>query len=86
LAGYSGNTRTSYTTDLRLFTAWCADRHLPVRELRRAHLEMFAREMEQQGRMRSTVARWLSTLCSFYCYCHPRRPPGPQPGRQRPPP
>jgi site-specific recombinase XerD len=25
--------------------------------------------MEENGRMRSTVARRLSTLASFYCYC-----------------
>jgi site-specific recombinase XerD len=70
LAGYCGNTRVSYTTDLRLFAAWCADNRLRLLEVRRAHLETFAREMEQQGRMRSTVARRLSTLCSFYRYCH----------------
>jgi integrase/recombinase XerD len=60
----------SYTTDLRLFAAWCADNRLRLLEVRRAHLEMFARTMEQGGRMRSTVARRLSTLCSFYRYCH----------------
>ena len=71
LAGYSGNTRVSYATDLRLFTAWCADNRLHLLEVRRSHLEMFARTMEQEGRMRSTVARRrLSTLCSFYRYCH----------------
>jgi integrase/recombinase XerD len=70
LAGYSGNTRVSYTTDLRLFAAWCADNRLHLLEVRRTHLEMFARTMEQEGRMRSTVARRLSTLCSFYRYCH----------------
>jgi site-specific recombinase XerD len=31
---------------------------------------MFARTMEQEGRVRSTVARRMSTLCSFYRYCH----------------
>jgi integrase len=31
---------------------------------------MFPRAMEQEGRMRSTVAPRLSTLCSFYRYCH----------------
>ena len=46
LAGYSGNTRVSYATDLRLFTAWCADNRLRLLEVRRAHLEMFARTME----------------------------------------
>jgi integrase/recombinase XerD len=70
LAGYSGNTRVSYTTDLRLFSTWCAENRLRLLDVRRAHLEMFARTMEQEGRMRSTVARRLSTLCSFYCYCH----------------
>jgi integrase/recombinase XerD len=38
--------------------------------MRRAHLEVFARTMEQEGRMRSIVARRLSTLCRFYRYCH----------------
>jgi hypothetical protein len=70
LAGYSSNTAP------RLH-----DRPAPVRRLvrlqpaspargRRAHLETFARTMEQDGRMHSTVARRLSTLCSFYRYCH----------------
>ena len=86
LVGYAGNTRTSYSTDLRLFTVWCADRHLRLLEVRRAYLEMFAREMEQQGRMRSTVARRLSPLCSFYRYCHVEGFLVSQPGRQRAPP
>ena len=70
LAGYSGNTRVSYTTDVRLFAAWCADGHTRLLEVQRAHLEMFARTVEQARRMRSTVARRLSTLCSFYRYYH----------------
>jgi hypothetical protein len=70
LAGYSGNTRVSYTTDLRLFAVWCAHNRVRLLDVRRAHLEMFARTMEQEGRMCSTVARRLSTLCSFYRYCH----------------
>jgi integrase/recombinase XerD len=39
-------------------------------EVRRAHLEIFGRTMEADGRMRSTVARRLSTVGSFYRYCH----------------
>src|SRR2546421_521589 len=54
----------------RLFAVRCADSRLRLFEVRRAHLEMFARTMEQEGRMRSTVARRLSTRCSFYRYCH----------------
>jgi site-specific recombinase XerD len=41
--------------------------------VKRAHLELFARHMEAEGRMRSTVARRLSTLASFYRYCHVER-------------
>jgi site-specific recombinase XerD len=39
-------------------------------DVRRAHLEIFGRQMEADGRMRSTVARRLSTLASLYRYCH----------------
>jgi integrase/recombinase XerD len=70
LAGYTGNTLVSYTTDLRLFAEWCTNNDLRLMDVRRAHLEIFGRTMEADGRMRSTVARRLSTLGSFYRYCH----------------
>jgi len=70
LAGYTGNTLTSYTTDLRLFAQWCTNNDLRLFDVRRAHLEIFGRQMEADGRIRSTVARRLSTLGSFYRYCH----------------
>jgi integrase/recombinase XerD len=60
----------SYTTDLRLFLEWCNENNTPLLDVRRAHLEIFGRTMEANGRMRSTVARRLSTLGSFYRYCH----------------
>ena len=69
LAGYTGSTRTSYTTDLRIYADWCHANQLTVLGVRRVHLELFARWMENEGRMRSTVARRLSTLASFYHYC-----------------
>jgi integrase/recombinase XerD len=69
LAGYCGATRRSYTTDLRLFARWCHERDLMLFGVRRAHLELFGRWMEESGRMRATVARRLSTLASFYRYC-----------------
>jgi hypothetical protein len=69
LAGYCGSTRRSYATDLRLFAAWCGEANLPLFGVRRAHLELFGRWMEENGKMRSTVARRLSTLASFYRYC-----------------
>jgi integrase/recombinase XerD len=69
LAGYCGSTRRSYATDLRLFAAWCGEANVPLFGVRRAHLELFGRWMEENGKMRSTVARRLSTLTSFYRYC-----------------
>ena len=68
LAG-TGNTRTGYTTDVRIFANWCHHNQRTLFDVRRVHLELFARWMESEGRMRSTVARRLSTLASFYHYC-----------------
>jgi integrase/recombinase XerD len=52
LAGYCGATRTSYATDLRIFAVWCHEGHLRLFSVRRAHLELFGRWMEQTGRRR----------------------------------
>jgi hypothetical protein len=43
LAGYSGGTRTSYTTDLRILAGWCHDHRLNLLNVKRAHLELFGR-------------------------------------------
>ncbi len=64
LAGYCGSTRRSYATDLRLFAAWCHEANLSLFSVRRSHIELFGRWLEETGRMRSTVARRLSTLAS----------------------
>jgi integrase/recombinase XerD len=66
----TGNTLVNSTTDLRLFVEWCNENNTPLLEVRRAHLEIFGRTMEANGRMRSTAAQRLSTLGSFYRYCH----------------
>jgi site-specific recombinase XerD len=34
----------------------------------RAHIELYARWLEEQGRARATIARRLSTIVSFYRY------------------
>jgi site-specific recombinase XerD len=70
LAGYAGHTLTGYTTDLRLFTAWCVEHGVGLLDVKRPHLELFARSMEASGRMPATVARRRSTLCGFCRYCH----------------
>jgi site-specific recombinase XerD len=68
LAGYRGLTREAYTLDLRQFTAWCRTRSLALFSVRRADIEMFARELEAKGRARATVTRRLSTIAGFYNY------------------
>jgi Phage integrase, N-terminal SAM-like domain len=42
---------------------------LKVFEVERAHIELFARSLEQDGKARATVARRLSTIAGFYRYC-----------------
>ena len=69
LAGYAGATRISYATDLRIFVTWCRQADLNLLTVKRSHVELFGRWMEETGRMRSTVARRLSTVASFYRYC-----------------
>jgi hypothetical protein len=68
IAGYTDPTRRSYATDLRIFKCWCHDHGVDLLNVKRPHLETFARWMEQEGRMASTIGR-LSTLSSFYRYC-----------------
>jgi hypothetical protein len=60
LAAYSGNTRVSYTTDLRLVAGWCADNGVRLLEVRRAHLEIFAPTAQIiHSRALSPVLSWL---------------------------
>ena len=83
LAGYTGNTLVGYTTDLRLFAEWCTNNDVRLLDVRRAHLEIFGRTMEANGRMRSTVARRLSTLGGLLPLLPRRRHPGTQPRSER---
>ena len=68
LAGYRGLTREAYTLELRQFTAWCRLRSLSLFSVRRADIEMFARDLEAKGRARATVTRRLCTIAGFYQY------------------
>lgn len=83
LAGYRGMTREAYALDLRQFTGWCQARSLSLFSVRRADIEMFARELEDKGRARATVTRRLSTIAGFYKYAVeeelPRRACSPSP-------
>jgi hypothetical protein len=50
LAGYSGLTRDAYALDLRQFSTWCHRQQLRLFAVRRADIELFARELENAGR------------------------------------
>ena len=69
LAGYTANTLLAYQQDLRVFVSWCRGREMALLEVRRAHIELFARSQETAGMARATIARRLSTVASFYRYC-----------------
>ncbi len=69
LAGYSGLTRDAYALDLRSFWRWCTDHGLGLFSVRRTHIELFARWLEQEGKAKATVARRLSTISMFYRFC-----------------
>jgi Phage integrase, N-terminal SAM-like domain len=86
IAGYTDPTRRSYATDLRIFAGWCHDHGFNLLNVKRPHLETFARCMEQEGRMASTIGRRLSTLSSFDKYCQTEDILDKNPGTQRPAP
>jgi len=69
LAGFGESTRKAYGLDLRQWIQWCRSHDLVVLQARRAHIELFARWLEESGRARATIARRLSTIAGFYRYC-----------------
>lgn len=68
LAGYRGLTREAYALDLRQFIAWWDQHHLRMFDERRAEIECFARDLEERGRARATVARRFCTAAGFSRY------------------
>ena len=71
VASYSSpGTRQAYATQLRLWFAWCAQHHLePLADVRRPHVELYARDLEGKGLAAATVALKLVVLTGFYRYC-----------------
>lgn len=71
IASYSSEaTRRPYNIQLRLWMGWCADHPLdPLVDIRRPHVELYARELEARGLAAATVALKLVVLTGFYRYC-----------------
>jgi site-specific recombinase XerD len=68
LGGYSGLTRDAYALDLRQFATWCQQRQLALFDVARHDIESFARQLEDIGRARATIARRLCTITALYRY------------------
>lgn len=67
LASYRGKTRELYATNLKIWFRWCERHGIRPLEVSRAHIEVWAREMEERdGNKLSTVANKLNTVCRFY--------------------
>jgi integrase/recombinase XerD len=64
----SANTRDAYSNDLREFAGWCRSAGLGLVDVRRVHIEAYARSLEQAKRASATLARKLATLSAFYHY------------------
>jgi integrase/recombinase XerD len=69
LAGYdSERTRSEYARDLRQFFGWLQGYGVTPLLAARAHVQAYARSLEEAGRSKSTVARKLSAIAGFYRY------------------
>lgn len=66
LAHQRGASLLSYARDLDDFALWCEDRRLGPLEVRRAHVDLWHRELEAAGRRPSTIARQLSPVSRFF--------------------
>jgi len=55
LAGYLAKTLGAYALDLRQWSQWCLNHDIDLFEVRRAHIELFARWLKETG---------------FYRYCN----------------
>jgi len=71
VASYSSpGTRQAYATQLRLWFDWCAEHQLdPLLDVRRPHVELYARDLETRGLAPATVALKLVVITGFYRYC-----------------
>jgi integrase/recombinase XerD len=71
VASYSSRgTQQAYSTQLRLWFDWC-ERHgmEPLADIRRPHVELYARELEARGLAPATIALKLVVITGWYRYC-----------------
>lgn len=71
LARYNGETLRAYRLDLRDWFAWCTQQGLDPLRVRRPHIELYARWLEEYRTLAvGTRARRLTTVAGFYRLAH----------------
>jgi site-specific recombinase XerD len=65
-AGMAAKTRRAYGADLAQLADWAATRRLEPAELTHRHLRLFAGTVSEGGAKKSTVARKLAAVRTFY--------------------
>jgi integrase/recombinase XerD len=70
LARFKGSSREHTESDLRCYLAWCAGRGLDPLAVRRPHLELYIRWMQEIRHFKpSTISRRFSVAAGFYRTC-----------------
>jgi integrase/recombinase XerD len=70
LARFKGSSREHTESHLRCYLTWCAERGLDPLAVRRPHLELYIRWMQEIRRFKpSTVSRRFSVAAGFYRTC-----------------
>ncbi len=71
LARYSGRTHSLYEFQLRDWFAWCERNGLdPLRDIQRAHVELYIRQLGDRGLMDSTVVTMMHGIRGYFRFAH----------------
>lgn len=70
LAGYHPTTRRSYAHDIGDWFSWCQTHGLQPLGATRAHMELYLRELEEQGRKAATIARRITSVGGLYKWAY----------------
>lgn len=70
LGRYTGTSRVHSESDLRIYLAWCDERHLAPLAVDRPQMELYVRWMQEVRRFKpSTVSRRMAVVTGFYRTC-----------------
>jgi integrase/recombinase XerD len=71
LMRYREPTRTNYTLILKQWFTWCTERGISPLAAERAHIEVYARELEERHSLKlSTIAGKLNAIGGFYKFAY----------------